>query len=279
MPQVTIPLRQDDGTADRPDRDRRRDSDGMPLKLASAAMQQRSIAMPNATDQTIEIPARPEALSIPRNTTALIVVDMQNAYLSKGGYLDLVGLDVGPAPKVIAGTRSVIEAARAARIPTIYLQNGFSPDMREVGGPTAPVYHKSNALIYMRQHPSHAGKLITKGTWDFEFVEGIRPAPGEIVVPKARYSGFAGTDLDQILRARHITHLLLVGVNTNVCVESTLRDAYHREYFALMVADATFQSGPSAMMDATVFNVEKFFGWVSSTNEVCASLRKAARSN
>src|ERR1700756_2641114 len=68
------------------------------------------------------------------------------------------------------------------------------------------------------------------------------------------------------------SNLLMVGVNTNVCVESTLRDAYHREYFAIMVADATFQSGPAAMMDATIFNVEKFFGWVSTVDEICRAL-------
>jgi ureidoacrylate peracid hydrolase len=223
----------------------------------------------------VEIPARPEALSLPLVASALIVVDMQNAYLSKGGYLDLVGLDVSPAPKVIAATLAVIAAARAAGLRIIYLQNGFSPDMREVDGLSSPVYHKSNALKFMRMNPQYSGKLITKGGWDFEFVDGINPKRGETVLTKARYSGFAGTDLDSILRGAGVTHLVLVGVNTNVCVESTLRDAYHREYFALMVADATFQSGSSAMMNATIFNVEKFFGWVSTTEEVCAALRRA----
>lgn len=226
--------------------------------------------------EAIVIPARPEAFPMRLESSALIVVDMQNAYLSKGGYLDLVGLDVSPAPEVIGAVRRLIEAARAVGLRVIYLQNGFSPDLREVGGPGAPVYHKSNALKFMRQNPAHAGKLITKGTWDYEFADGIQPAPGETVVPKARYSGFAGTNLDEILRGAGITHLVLAGVNTNVCVESTLRDAYHREYFALMVADATFQSGPPAMMQATIFNVEKFFGWVGTTEEVCGALSRRA---
>ena len=112
----------------------------------------------------------------------------------------------------------------------------------------------------------------TRGSKDFEFVDGIKPLPGETVVNKARYSGFAGTNFDQLLRANRTNTLIFVGVNTNVCVESTLRDAYHREYFALMVADATFQSGPPAIMDATVFNIERFFGWVATTKDVCAAL-------
>ena len=230
---------------------------------------------PGQIGRSAEVPARPEALTLPLAATALIVVDMQNGYLSKGGYLDLIGTDVSPAPKALAGTKTAIEAARAAGLRVIYLQNGFSTDQREVGGQAAPVYHKSAALRYMRRDPAYAGKLITRGSWDFDFVEGIKPAMGETVIVKSRYSGFAGTDLDSILRGARISHLVFAGVNTNVCVESTLRDAYHREYFALLVADATYQSGPAAMMEATVFNVERFFGWVSTTAEFCAALKRA----
>lgn len=226
----------------------------------------------------LAIPARPGVLAAALGETALVVVDMQNAFLSKGGYLDLIGTDVSPAAKVIASTQAVIAAARKAGLTIIYLQNGFDPELTEAETPTSPLYHKSNALKFMRSNPQYHGKLVTKGTWDFDFVEGIRPSAGEIIVTKARYSGFAGTNLDMILRAHRITTLLLAGVNANVCVESTLRDAYHREYFALMIADATFQSGPPAIMEATIFNVETFFGWVSSADEVCRALKQAETS-
>lgn len=227
---------------------------------------------------SLSIPARPAPLEITLPETALIVVDMQNAFLSKGGYLDLIGTDVSPAAKVIASTQAVIAAARKAGLTIIYLQNGFNPELKEAETPTSPLYHKSNALKFMRRNPQYHGKLVTKGTWDFEFVEGIRPGTGDIIVSKERYSGFAGTNLDMILRAHRITTLLLAGVNANVCVESTLRDAYHREYFALMIADATYQSGSPAIMEATIFNVETFFGWVSTTDEVCRALQQAETS-
>jgi ureidoacrylate peracid hydrolase len=222
---------------------------------------------------SVSIPARPANFDVVLEQTALIVVDMQNAYLSKKGYLDLVGFDVSKGPSVIAAVIKVIAAARVAKLKRIFLQNGFDSTSDQVDNPMSPVYHKSNALQFMRRNPAYRGKLITKGTWDFELVPEIQPAADEIVIQKARYSGFAGTSLDMLLRAHSIRNLLLVGVNTNVCVESTIRDAYHREYFALMVADATFQSGPPAMMDATIFNIEKFFGWVSSVDEVCAALK------
>lgn len=220
----------------------------------------------------LTIPARPAALESALARTALIVVDMQNAYLSKGGYLDLIGTDISQAPRAIAGTKAVLAAARAAGIKVVFLQNGFDPKLGEAVNPLAPVYHKSNALRYMREHPDDEGKLIVRGTWDHQFADGFAPAPGESVVHKARYSGFAGTNLDSLLRGSGIDTLILVGVNANVCVESTLRDAYHREYFAVMVSDATYQSGPQMMMEATLFNVETFFGWTSTVEHVCSAL-------
>lgn len=65
---------------------------------------------------------------------------------------------------------------------------------------------------------------------------------------------------------------MFVGIATNVCVELTIRDAYHREFFCLLVGDATSQSGPSFIQDATIYNVERFLGWVTTTDAVCAAL-------
>src|SRR3984893_19265879 len=96
----------------------------------------------------VSLPARPDHLEVVLEETALIVVDMQNAYLSKGGYLDLVGIDVSKARQVIAGTKAVIDTCRAAGLKIIFFQNGFESDLREASNPSSPVYHKSNALKY-----------------------------------------------------------------------------------------------------------------------------------
>jgi ureidoacrylate peracid hydrolase len=213
----------------------------MPESIISPIVLSRA---PNAF--TIE--AEPESLTVGLTTTALIVVDMQNAYLSAGGYLDRVGFDVSASPSVIDKAAAVLAAARHAGIFVVHLQNGFDALQTEAGGPMAPVWHKSNALKYMRANPAERGQLIT------------------------RYSGFAGTNLEQLLRARGITTTILVGVNTNVCVEATLRDAYHREFFALMIPDATMQAGSDAIFEATVFNVTRFFGWVTSSEKIITAL-------
>lgn len=222
----------------------------------------------------ITLPARPEPVTLAVEETALVIVDMQNAYLSKGGYIDLVGFDVTAAPPVIEETARIADAARAAGIPVIYLQNGFSPDQREAP-PGAPVWHKSNALKYMRANQAYAGRLITHGTWDHEIVPELTPHPGDIIVPKTRYSGFAGTALEQILAARRIRTLLVCGVATNVCVESTMRDAYHREFHPVMLTDATMAAGPGAQA-ASEFNIANFFGWLSSGAELRTALRANA---
>jgi ureidoacrylate peracid hydrolase len=220
---------------------------------------------------TLTLPARPEPITVSVADTALIVVDMQNAYCSKGGYLDLVGFDVSGAAPVIEEARAVIAACREAGIPVIYLQNGFAPDGGDIGGETAPVWHKSNALRFMRDNPEYAGQLITRGTWDYAIVDELTPQPGDLVVPKTRYSGFAGTNLEQMLHAKRIRHVLVIGVATNVCVESTIRDAYHREFFPVMVTDATMAAGPG-VQEATEFNVLRFFGWLTSGAELRAAL-------
>ncbi len=217
-----------------------------------------------STPDTIMLPARPEPIPVSVSQTAVIVIDMQNAYASPGGYLDLAGFDISGAPKVIANTRAVLETARAAGVPVIYFQNGFDPDYVEAGGPGSPNYHKSNALKTMRARPELQGRLLARGTWDHALVEELAPQPGDIVLSKTRYSGFFNSQLDSVLRSRGIRTLVFVGIATNVCVESTLRDGFFLEYFGVVLEDATHQAGPEFLQQASLYNIEKFFGWVSS---------------
>lgn len=215
-------------------------------------------------DDTIMLPARPEQLPVPASQTAVIVVDMQNAYASKGGYLDLAGFDISGAPRVITNTKTVLEVARAAGMTVIFFQNGWDCDYVEAGGPGSPNYHKSNALRTMRERPELQGKLLARGGWDYELVDELKPLPGDIVLHKTRYSGFFNSQLDSVLRARNIRHLVFTGIATNVCVESTLRDGFFLEYFGIVLEDATHQAGPDFVQKAALYNIETFFGWVST---------------
>ena len=227
----------------------------------------------NPTD--VILPARPESLAINSGETALIVVDMQNAYSTKGGYLDLAGFDVSSTGPVIEQIARAIEAARAAGVQVIFFQNGWDSEYAEAGGPGSPNWHKSNALKTMRKNPELQGKLLAKGTWDYDLVDALQPQPGDLVVPKPRYSGFFNTAFDSLLRARGIRNLVFTGIATNVCVESTLRDGFHLEYFGVVLADATHQAGPEFAQQAALYNIETFFGWVSSVDAFCQSFATA----
>ena len=213
------------------------------------------------------LPARPEPIMLRPKETALIIVDMQNAYASPGGYLDLAGFDISGAAPAIEKIKEAADAARAVGMPVIFFQNGWDPDYVEAGGPGSPNWHKSNALKTMRARPELQGKLLAKGGWDYELVQALPPQPGDIVVEKPRYSAFFNTNLDSLLRAKGIRSLVFTGIATNVCVESTLRDGFFLEYFGVVLHDATHHAGPDFIQKATLFNVEKFFGWVSSVEE------------
>lgn len=220
----------------------------------------------------VSLSARPDPIEFNPSSAAVIVVDMQNAYASKGGYLDLAGFDLSGINDVIAHIDAVLTSARNAGIQVVFLQNGWDPDYKEAGGPEAANQRKSNALRLMRQRPDLNGKLLSKGGWDYALVDALQPREADIVVPKSRYSGFVGTPLDSILRSRGIKHLFFVGVATNVCVETSIRDAFGHEYYPVMIRDCCHQAGPRHVHDATIFNVETFFGWTTTSEAFCGVL-------
>lgn len=216
--------------------------------------------------------ATPEPLTFRLSQSALIVVDMQNAYASKEGYLDRAGFDISGTQNVIANTAKAIHQARDAGMTIVFFQNGWDPQYVEAGGPGSPNWYKSNALKTMRKQPELMGSLLAKGSWDYALVEQLTPQPEDIVIPKTRYSGFCNTNLDGVLRSRGINTLVLTGIATNVCVESTLRDAFFLEYFGVVLSDATNQAGPDGIQKASLYNIETFFGWVSDVSEFCSAL-------
>lgn len=215
-------------------------------------------------DDIFMLPARPEPIAVSVSQTAVIVIDMQNAYASPGGYLDIAGFDITGARGAIDNIKAVLDTARVAGVQVIYFQNGWDPAYVEAGGPGSPNWHKSNALKTMRKRPELDGQLLAKGGWDYALVDDLKPQAGDIVLAKTRYSGFFNSQLDSVLRSRGIRNLVFVGIATNVCVESTLRDAFHLEYFSVMLEDATHQAGPDFVQKAAIYNIETFFGWVSS---------------
>lgn len=222
----------------------------------------------------VVVPAEPEPVKLDINRTALIVVDMQNTFCKKGGLFDYLGeLDETKVKPIIDRDKKVIEACRPKGIKVVYLKMGYRPDLSNAGGPESPNYFKELGVAAVRAHPELKGRFLTIGTRDWEIIDELKPRPGDIVVNKNRYSGFINTELDSILRTYNIKYLLFIGLATNVCVESTLRDAYFYEYFPVLVSDGCGNIGPDFIQEATIWNVSHVFGWVTNTTELEKALK------
>lgn len=224
----------------------------------------------------VTLAARPEPVTIDLDQTAVMVVDMQNAFATSGGMFDLAGVDISGAAPVIEVHRRLLDAARTAEVPVIYLQMGYKPDLSDAGGALSPNHHKELALVVMRDRPQLHGKLLVRDTWDWQIVDELMPQAGDIIINKTRYSGFCGTDLAQTLRAKNIRYLLFTGIATNICVESTARDAYFEEFWPIMVEDAMNHSGPNFCQESTLWNFEHVFGWVTNSAALLETLEAAA---
>jgi ureidoacrylate peracid hydrolase len=224
----------------------------------------------------LRLQAKPEPVEVDLTKSAVVVVDMQNAFATKGGMLDIAGADISDAPLVVQSIKKVLDAVRRVHVLVVYVQMGYKPDLSNSGGPDSPNFHKELAMRLMNRRPELKGKLLTEGTWDFAIVDELKPQPEDLVVLKTRYSGFAGTTLDSQLRTRGVRYLFFVGIATNVCVESTLRDAYFQDYWPILIADGARPAGPPSLHEASLYNVENFFGWTVTTDEILRTLRSVS---
>jgi ureidoacrylate peracid hydrolase len=219
----------------------------------------------------VTLQAKPDPVEVDLSKSAVVVVDMQNAFASKHGMLDISGADISGAPRVVSVIGSILSQARRGGVPIVYLQMGYKADLSDSGGVESPNWHKELGIRLMNCRPELKGTLVTEGTWDFAIVDELAPHPGDIVIVKTRYSGFARTTLDDQLRARGVRFLFFTGIATNVCVESTLRDAFFHDYWPILIADATLAAGPAFIQEATLFNIESYFGWTISSQEFLAN--------
>lgn len=215
----------------------------------------------------ITLEAEPASLELDLNQTCVLIVDMQNAFLAEGAYMDLLGFDVKPSRTTFEPIKQIISAARAKGCRVIYIVTVHHPG--DAGtGPDSVYWHKEQSLALFRKNPEWKDKLLLPGTWGTEIVAELEPQAGDVIVEKPRYSGFFDTNLVTILKRYNIKYLLTVGVATNNCVEATIRDAYYRGYFSVLVTDGAASTGPKFMQEAAIFNIKTFYGWATTTENV-----------
>ena len=185
---------------------------------------------------------------------ALIVVDVQNDFVSPEGSAAKRGDDVGAAMAMIPNLTRLIEEARSVGLTLIYVRTSHSD------------WTDTPSWIYRTSQKSGLN-TCREGSWGAEFYAGISPLPSERVVTKHRYSAFINTDLNTVLKARGIQSVLVCGVATNVCVETTARDGYMYDYYVTMVDDCSAAYDAKLHM-GTLENIRRHFGLVASSHEI-----------
>lgn len=222
----------------------------------------------------ISIDAEPETIRLDTGRTALIVVDMQNAFCKRGGMMDYFGnFSEEMTNRVISICQRVVAVSRQKAIPVFYLRMSYGLDVDADLGPESPFYWKEKGLEAIRRNPELAGKFLTPGTWDVEIIDELKPEPGDKIIDKSRFSGFVRTRLDAELQAAGIKYLLFTGLYTNICVESTMRDAFFHEYFPVLISDGCGNMGPEFLQKATEWNTQSAFGWVTTADDLIKSLK------
>jgi ureidoacrylate peracid hydrolase len=216
--------------------------------------------------EMVSLPAEPSPLELDLKRTAVVVVDMQNCFCKKGGMFDLGGRDISHIPATYGPIKSILEAARDREIKVVYIVHRLTADSREVG-PFSRFRSGSS-----RRSTAHREGGILEGTWGTEIIEELAPAAHEMVIVKRRFSAFAGTELDMMLKTFDIRYLIFTGVATNICVESSLRDASHLEYLPVIVSDGVAASPPERQ-GATLGNVRDVFGWVATSEAVVKAIK------
>lgn len=161
--------------------------------------------------------------------TAVVVIDFQNDFVAEGGAFDRTGSAIGGCRAIAPALRTVLGEARAAGVPVIFVQSIYSTDDKR---------YLSRVFLHQARR-THNGRyheiaVCEPGSWGADFYDDVRPGPGETVVVKHRFNAFFRTDLDLVLRSRGIETVVATGVTTDTCVESTVRDAYFRDYFVVV---------------------------------------------
>ena len=201
-------------------------------------------------------------LELDSEATAFILIDMQNDFCAPEGAFARSGVDVSPAQRILPVQRRLVAGARQGGVPVIFLVSEYASPNNWYLSPTFV------AQARRRWNGRHTTfPVCPRGTFGADFFAGLRPQPGDAVVWKHRPDGFIDTDLDTILRSRGIRSLVVAGMTTEVCVESTVRHAFCRDYTCFVPRDAVAAYDPE-MHEHALRALDRFFAEVVDAAQV-----------
>jgi biuret amidohydrolase len=219
------------------------------------------------------IPAEPCPFDFQPAACALLIIDMQRDFLEPGGFGESLGNDVGQLRRTIAPTRHLLEAARSAGLPVIHTREGHRPDLADL--PSAKLKRGNPPLRIGDMSPM--GRLLVRGEPGHDIIPELYPLAGEPVIDKPGKGAFYATDLHAILRHRGTRQLIICGVTTEVCVNTTVREANDRGFDCLVLEDCVGSYFPEFQeMGLRMIKAQGgIFGWVGRSEAVVAALHAA----
>ena len=219
----------------------------------------------------IQISAQPYDYEIPDlQQVALIIIDMQRDFLEAGGFGEALGNDVSQLQSIIPQLQSLLKTFRTLQLPIFQTVEGHKPDLSDC--PPSKQKRGNSDLKIGDRGPM--GRILILGEAGNGIIPELQPLPEEIIISKPGKGAFYNTDLESYLQTKKITHLLITGVTTEVCVQTTMREANDRGYECLLVEDATASYFPK-FKQATIEMVRAqggIVGWTGMTEDVITAL-------
>lgn len=195
---------------------------------------------------------------------ALLIIDMQNGFVSKGGSYDLMGLNVSKYREVVPTLKRLLEFCRKIKIPIFYSQA-----VREESG--IDLLTRSHRILpKAREERIKRRPICIRGSWDAEIVDELKPSLDDHVVIKRRDSVFQDTEVEVWLRSLGIDSIIFSGIDTSICVESSLRDAFNHGYNIVLISDAT-ASNNLDHYNSTLDNIRNYYGLVMNIDELISN--------
>ncbi|MEN3348499.1 MAG: hypothetical protein V7632_2134 [Bradyrhizobium sp.] len=224
------------------------------------------------TNSSGTIAAEPEPITLDWSRTALVIIDMQRDFLEPGGFGETLGNDVSQLARAVKPIAAVLAAAREREMLVIHTREGHLPDLSDA--PPAKVERGAPRLRIGA--PGPMGRILIRGEAGHDIIPELYPRENEIVIDKPGKGAFYATGLQGVLKERRITHLAIAGVTTEVCVQTTMREANDRGYSCLLLEDCTESYFPE-FKKATLEMVRAqggIVGWTTPSRRLIQELER-----